>query len=77
MGLAVLELHFGQYPEFRPSLAGLAVVAAEWDGSPLAERPGLIRRYSEEIVQRPPGAEPEDVLLWAEAREYAAEEHKA
>jgi len=77
VGLAVLELHFGQYPEFRPSLAGLAVVAAEWDGSPLAERPELIRRYAEEIAQRHPDAEPEDVLLWAEAREYAAEEHKA
>ena len=54
MGLAVLELDFGQYPEFRPSLAGLAVVAAEWDGSPLAERPELIRRYAEEIAQRHP-----------------------
>jgi hypothetical protein len=36
----------------------------------------LLRRYAEEIVQRHPHAEPEDVLLWAEAREYAAEEQK-
>jgi hypothetical protein len=44
---------------------------------PLAERPELIRRYAEEIVQRHPDAEPEDVLLWAEAREYSAEEQQA
>jgi hypothetical protein len=73
---AVLDLHYEQYPEFRPSLADLAVVAAEWEGSPLAQRPELLRRYAEEIVQRHPDAEPEDVLLWAEAREYKAEEQK-
>ena len=73
---AVLDLHYAQYPEFRPSLADLAIVAAEWDGSPLAQRPELLRRYAEEIQQRHPNAEPEDVVLWAEAREYTAEEHK-
>ena len=76
VALAALELHFEQYPEARPTLADLAVVAAEWDDSPLAQRPELLRRYAEEIVQRHPRAEPEDVLLWAEAREYAAEERK-
>ena len=76
VGLAVLELHFEEYPEARPTLADLAVVAAEWDDSPLAQRPDLIRKYAEEIVQRHPNAEPEDVLLWAEAREYAAEEQQ-
>jgi hypothetical protein len=74
--LAALELHFEEYPEARPTLAELAVVAAEWDDNPLAQRPELLRRYAEEIVQRHPDAEPEDVLLWAEAREYSAEEHK-
>lgn len=73
VGQAVLELHFEQYPEFRPSLADLAVVAAEWDGNPLSRRPDLLGRYAEEIVQLHPDAEPADVLLWAEAREYAAE----
>jgi hypothetical protein len=77
VGLAVLELHFEQYPEARPTLADLAVVAAEWDDNPLAQRPELIRKYAEEIVQRHPGAEPEDVLLWAEAREYVAEQPRA
>jgi len=76
VGLAVLELHYEEYPQFRPTLANLAVVAAEWDGNPLAQQPELIRRYAEEIVQRHPGAEPEDVLLWAEAREYTAAAQK-
>ena len=76
VGLANLELHYEEYPQFRPTLADLAVVAAEWEGSPLAQRPDLLRQYAEEIVQRHPHAEPEDVLLWAEAREYSAQEHQ-
>jgi hypothetical protein len=76
VGLANLELHYEEYPQFRPTLAGLAVVAAEWEGSPLAQQPDLLRRYAEEIVRRHPHAEPEDVVLWAEAREYSAQEHK-
>jgi hypothetical protein len=71
--LAALELHYEQYPEFRPSLADLAAVAAESDGNPLAQQPELIRRYADEVQLRHPDAEPEDVLLWAEARQYAAE----
>ena len=47
VALAALELHFEQYPEARPTLADLAVVAAEWDDSPLAQRPELLRRYAE------------------------------
>jgi len=76
VALAALELHFEEYPEARPTLADLALVAAEWDGSPLAKQPDLLRRAAEEIVQRHPDAEPEDVLLWAEAREYAAGEQQ-
>jgi hypothetical protein len=74
VALAVLELHYEQYPEFRPSLADLAIAAAELDGNPLAQQPELIRRSAAEVQQRHPDAEPEDVLLWAEARQYAAEE---
>ena len=76
VGLANLELHYEEYPQFRPTLADLAVVAAEWADSPLADRPDLLRRYAEEVVQRHPDAEPEDVVLWAEAREYTAAEQK-
>ncbi len=74
--LEVLEAHFEQYPEARPTLAEMAVVTAELDGHPLAQQPDLLSRYAEEIVQRHPKAEPEDVLLWAEAREYAAAEQQ-
>jgi len=76
VNLAVLELHYEQYPEFRPSLADLAIAAAELDGHPLAQQPELLRRSAAEIQRRHPDAEPEDVLVWAEAREYAAEEQK-
>ena len=69
VALAALELHFEQYPEFRPSLADLAIAAAEFDESPLAQQPDLLRRSATEIVQRHPDAQPEDVVLWAEARE--------
>lgn len=76
VALAALELHYEQYPEFRPSLGALAIAAAELDGNPLAQQPDLLRRSAAEIVKRHPDAEPEDVLLWAEAREYSAEEQK-
>ena len=76
VALAALELHYEEYPEFRPSLADLAIAAAELDGSPLAQQPDLLRRAASEIAQRHPDAEPEDVVLWAEARQYAAEEQK-
>jgi hypothetical protein len=65
---AVLDRHFEEYPESRPTLAELAVAAAELDGHPLADQPELIRRSADEVQQRHPDASPEDVLLWAEAR---------
>jgi hypothetical protein len=69
---AVLDRHYQEYPESRPPLADLAIAAAEIDGHPLADHPGLIRRSAAEVQQRHPGASPEDVLLWAEARTSAA-----
>jgi hypothetical protein len=72
----VYHLHFEQHPEFRPSPADPAIAAAELDGNPLAQQPEVLRRYAEEIQQRHPNAEPEDVLLWAEARQHAAHEQK-
>jgi hypothetical protein len=76
VALTALELHYEQYPEFRPSVADLAIAAAELDGSPLAQHPDLLRRSAAEIVQPHPNAEPDDVLLWAEDREYSAVEQK-
>jgi hypothetical protein len=66
---AVLERHFEANPELRPTLADLAIAAAELDGSPLAQQPELIDRAAAEVQRRHPGADPEDVLLWAEAVE--------
>jgi hypothetical protein len=65
--LAALELHFERYPEARPSLAELAMAAAEIDGNPLARKPELLERSAAEVQRRHPGASFEDVLLWAEA----------
>lgn len=69
---AVLDDHFRQYPEARPSLGDLAVAAAELDGHPLAGEPARIRQAALEVAARHPDAEPEDVLLWAEARALPA-----
>jgi hypothetical protein len=69
---AVLERHFEECPELRPTLADMAIAAAELDGNPLAQRPELIRRAAAEVHRRHPDAYPEDVLLWAEALESRA-----
>ncbi len=64
---AALEAHFTAHPKLRPTLAELAIVAAEMDGHPLADRPELIRRAAAAVVERRPHADADDVLLWAEA----------
>ena len=69
---AVLDDHFRQYPEARPSLGDLAVAAAELDGHPLSGEPARIRQAALEVEARHPDAAPEDVLLWAEARAIPA-----
>jgi len=72
--LAVLERHFEKYPELRPSLGDLAIAAAEMDGHPLAQQPELLRRSAAEVQRRHPDASPDDVLLWAEALQSAADQ---
>jgi hypothetical protein len=64
---AALEAHYDRHPDARPSLAELAIAAAELDGSPLARQPALIRRAAKAIVKSHPDADADDVLLWAEA----------
>lgn len=64
---AALEAHYQEYPALRPTLADLALAAAELDGSPLVSRPDLIRRAADAIVETHPDADADDVLLWAEA----------
>lgn len=70
---AALEHHYEQHPATRrPSLADLAIAAAELDGHPLAGEPERLRRAAAEIVQRHPHADDDDVLLWAEAQSFAS-----
>lgn len=64
----VLDDHYERYPDARPDLGDLAIAAAELDGHPLAAEPERIRQAAAEVSARYPGADPEDVLLWAEAR---------
>ncbi|MGD0063549.1 MAG: hypothetical protein ABSB76_08915 [Streptosporangiaceae bacterium] len=68
---AVLDRHYEEYPDARPTLAELAIVAAELDGHPLASSPELVEAAAAELQARHPAARPEDVLLWAEARTSA------
>jgi hypothetical protein len=65
---AVLDDHYERHPTARPDLGDLAIAAAELDGHPLAAEPERIRQAAAEVSARHPGADPEDVLLWAEAR---------
>ena len=65
---AVLDDHYERHPAARPDLADLAIAAAELDGHPLAAEPERIRQAAAEISARHPSPDPEDVLLWAEAR---------
>jgi hypothetical protein len=69
---AVLDDHYERYPDSRPNLGDLAIAAAELDGHPLAGEPDQLRRAADELVSEHPDASPENVLLWAEARAYAA-----
>jgi len=65
---AVLDEHYRQHPDARPSLAEVALATAEQIGSPLAGRPDLLETAAEQIVSRHPAADAHDVLLWAEAQ---------
>jgi len=69
---AALDAHYDRYPGLRPSLAELAIAAAELDGNPLASRPDDIRRAAAAIIERHPNANADDVLLWAEAQASSA-----
>lgn len=69
---AVLDEHYRQYELARPDLGDQAVAAAEIDGHPLAARPELLRQAAAEISGARPGASPDEVVLWAEARAFDA-----
>jgi hypothetical protein len=65
---SALDDHYAQHPEARPDLADIAIAAAEIDGNPLAADPDRIRRAAVEIAAAHPHPQPEEVLIWAEAR---------
>ena len=69
---AVLDAHYRDHPQVRPDLAEIALVAAEMEGSPLAERPDLIRRAASEITGLTESPTPDDVLLYAAGLAAAA-----
>ena len=69
---AALDDHYRDNPTSRPSLADLAVAAAELDGHPLAARPEVLGRAAKEVVKSHPQADVDDVLLWAEAQAAVA-----
>jgi hypothetical protein len=65
----VLDQHYQQHPHARPSLADLAIAAAELDGHPLAGKRAQLRRAAAQIIALHPDADADDVLLWAEAQQ--------
>jgi hypothetical protein len=65
----VLDQHYQQHPRARPSLADLAIAAAELDGNPLAGKHAQLRRAAAQIIALHPDADADDVLLWAEAQQ--------
>jgi hypothetical protein len=69
---AALDDHYERYPQTSPDLGDLAIAAAELDGHPLAGQPERLRQAAAEITANHPGASPDDVLLWAEARALPA-----
>lgn len=69
---AALNEHYAHHSGTRPSLADLAIAAAELDGHPLAAEPERLRTAAAEILQTHPEANPDQVVLWAEARSLPA-----
>lgn len=65
---AALDAHYRANPSVRPTLAEVAQATAQQLGSPLADRPDLVRTAAEQLLPRHPDADAHDVLLWAEAQ---------
>lgn len=62
---AILDAHYEDHPEVRPTLAEVALAAAELDGNPLAARPDIVERAAERLVETHPNASPDEVLIYA------------
>lgn len=69
---AVLDEHYRRRPDVRPSLAEVALAAAELVGSPLAARGDLIERAAVDVAALKDDPSPDDVLLYAAGLAAAA-----
>lgn len=67
----VLDQHYRQHPEARPSLYETALAAAELDGNPLAGRPDLLRLAADHLGTTRPDPTPDDVLVLAAGLDLA------
>lgn len=65
---AVLDEHYEQHPDSRPSLAEVAHALAEMDGSALAGNLPFLEVAAAEVAAYRPDATADDVLLWATAQ---------
>jgi hypothetical protein len=68
-----LDLHYERHPDARPSLAEIAIAAAQLDDSPLANEHDVLRRAADEVVRVKPDADADDVLVYAAALQAAAD----
>jgi hypothetical protein len=68
---AALDEHYRQRPSARPTLAEVALALAAQDGSPLAEQQEVVAAAAQQVLERHPDADADDVLLWAEAQQAA------
>lgn len=69
---AVLDAHYEEYPSARPDLWEIALMSAELNAHPLADRPELVRRAAEELVRIVPDPSPAEVLAYAAGLAAAA-----
>ena len=60
-----LQAHFQRHPEARPSLAEVALAAAQLDDHPLARDEELLRIAAEELGAAQPDATGSEVLIYA------------
>lgn len=64
------EEYYRRYPENRPTLADLALAAAELADDPLKDKPELLAEVAEWLLRRQTDVGPEDVLMAAAGVEH-------
>jgi hypothetical protein len=64
---AGLDAHYASHPQFRPTIAEVAVALARMDASDLADEPEVIEQAAAELTEIRPMASADDVLTYATA----------